>query len=498
MLSEELSGAQADRGQDANRERYLDLMKKVLTNVVYEDAPLPSEWSLYTVFDPVSRGTGLDWPSQAHTMPGDTVVLHGRALPDFFPFLWACLGGGLVPLAVEAGADETARLRTAERTVEACALLDGPRLVTDAAGAARLRAAGLDARVRLLEVAPERLGRALALMSSSVGLGGALGFPLAAFMAQYADWHAVYWLATVTSAVNLLLVRRCVPASPRATGGRFDHVGAFGLTVVLTLLLLGISRGAEWVWTGPYTLGAFGGAAVTGWVWARRQLRRPEPLVDLRASVGTSLLATHVAALLVGFSMFALSMILPQLLQLSRATGYGSGLSMVSAGFCLAPAGVVMMLLSPRAAGACARWGARSTLGCGAAVMGLGYAAGIPLWGGVWGVVAVSVVVGAGLAFAFAAMPALIVADVRPEQTAAANGLNTLMRSIGMTVSSAVMTEILSRDRDAASVAGAASLVPSAAGFRTAFATAALAAVAAAALMPALRRRRGAGGSPSR
>ncbi|MFJ5048573.1 MFS transporter [Streptomyces sp. NPDC088719] len=348
------------------------------------------------------------------------------------------------------------------------------------------------------EVAPERLGRALALMSSSVGLGGALGFPLAAFMAQYVDWHAVYWLATVTSAANLLLVRWCVPASPRATGGRFDHVGAFGLTVVLTLLLLGISRGTEWGWTGPYTLGAFGGAAVTGWVWAHHQLRCPEPLVDLRASVGTSLLATHVAALLVGFSMFALSMILPQLLQLSRATGYGSGLSMVSAGFCLAPAGVVMMLLSPRAAGACARWGARSTLGCGAAVMGLGYAAGIPLWGGVWGVVAVSVVVGAGLAFAFAAMPALIVADVRPGQTAAANGLNTLMRSIGMTVSSAVMTEILSRDRDAASVAGAASLVPSAAGFRTAFATAALAAVAAAALTPALRRRRGAGGSPAR
>ncbi|MFJ9108840.1 amino acid adenylation domain-containing protein [Streptomyces sp. NPDC102283] len=83
-------------------------------------------------------------------VPGDTVVLHGLALPDFFPFLWACLGGGLVPLAVEGG-DEAARLRTAERTVQACALLDGPRLVTDAAGAARLRAAGLDARVRLLD-----------------------------------------------------------------------------------------------------------------------------------------------------------------------------------------------------------------------------------------------------------------------------------------------------------------------------------------------------------
>lgn len=70
MLSEELSGGQVDMGPDANRERYLDLMKKVLTNVVYEDAPLPSEWSPDAVFDPVSRSTGLDWPSQAHTMVG--------------------------------------------------------------------------------------------------------------------------------------------------------------------------------------------------------------------------------------------------------------------------------------------------------------------------------------------------------------------------------------------------------------------------------------------
>lgn len=70
ILTEELSGGRVDASPDANRDRYLDLMKKVLTNVVYEDAPLPSEWSPDATYDPVSRSAGLDWPSQAHTMVG--------------------------------------------------------------------------------------------------------------------------------------------------------------------------------------------------------------------------------------------------------------------------------------------------------------------------------------------------------------------------------------------------------------------------------------------
>ncbi|MFD6431499.1 alpha/beta fold hydrolase [Streptomyces venezuelae] len=70
LLTEELSRGRTAMATDANRDRYLDLMKKVLTNVVYEDAPLPSEWSPDAAYDPISRSTGLDWPSKAHTMVG--------------------------------------------------------------------------------------------------------------------------------------------------------------------------------------------------------------------------------------------------------------------------------------------------------------------------------------------------------------------------------------------------------------------------------------------
>ncbi|MFG2825497.1 alpha/beta fold hydrolase [Kitasatospora sp. NPDC048365] len=55
---------------DTGVELYIDLLKRTLTNTVYEDPPLPSDWAPDTAYDPISRHAGLDWPSTAHTMVG--------------------------------------------------------------------------------------------------------------------------------------------------------------------------------------------------------------------------------------------------------------------------------------------------------------------------------------------------------------------------------------------------------------------------------------------
>lgn len=61
---------------DRDGQLYVDLLKKVLTNVIYEDAPLgyehvPIPWFQgQPRFDVEKRRVGLDWPSVAHTMVG--------------------------------------------------------------------------------------------------------------------------------------------------------------------------------------------------------------------------------------------------------------------------------------------------------------------------------------------------------------------------------------------------------------------------------------------
>lgn len=68
-------------------------------------------------------------------------------------------------------------------------------------------------------LAPERLAGATALMSASLGVGGALGLPAAAFVVQKADWHVMFWIAAALAVVVAVLVRTLIPDSGVRTGG---------------------------------------------------------------------------------------------------------------------------------------------------------------------------------------------------------------------------------------------------------------------------------------
>ncbi|MEV7325165.1 MFS transporter [Streptomyces sp. NPDC093970] len=293
------------------------------------------------------------------------------------------------------------------------------------------------------ELPPERLAGSTALMSASLGVGGALGLPAAAFIADHFDWHVLFWTSAALGVVALALVVLLVPESSVRSGGRFDAVGAAGLAVGLVSLLLAVSKGADWGWASGTTLGLFALAVVVLTAWGLFELRTARPLVDLRTTARRQVLFTNLASIAFGFSMFAMSLVLPQLLQLPTQTGYGLGRSMMTVGLVMAPQGLVMMAFAPVSAAVTRAKGPKITLMIGAVIVAAGYGLNILLMSQVWHLVLVSCVIGAGVGFAYGAMPALIMGAVPASETAAANSLNTLMRSIGTSVASAVAGVIL-------------------------------------------------------
>lgn len=338
------------------------------------------------------------------------------------------------------------------------------------------------------ELAPEKVSGAVALMSATLGVGGAIGLPLAAVVAENADWHVLFWSSAALGVICAALILRYVSESPLHTPAPFDYLGALGLVVGLTCLLLPIVKGSEWGWTSAGTLTTAAAAIVVLLAWGWYQLRRHDPLVDLRVSARRPVLFTNLASILVGFSMYAMALSFPQLLQAPSATGYGLGQTMVQAGLCLAPNGLVMMALSPVSARLTNRYGARVTLMTGAVVIAVGYLFAIVLMDNVAELITASVIIGAGVGIAYAAMPALIMGSVPVTETASANGLNSLMRSVGTSTSSAVMATLLAN----LTITVGAFTVPSLTGFRTTFVVAALAAVVGlglTALVPRVRAK---------
>ncbi|MGW0590582.1 MFS transporter [Streptosporangium sp. NPDC002607] len=291
---------------------------------------------------------------------------------------------------------------------------------------------------------PDRVVAAVGFMSTTLGLGGAVGLPMSALVIEYTNWQTMFVGVALLGLLDLLLISRFVSRSGLRSGGRFDVGGAIGLIVALLCLLIAVSRGQSWGWTSPITLGLFAAAFVFLPFWSLHQLRAVHPLVNLRVSVRRPVLLTNIAAALIGFAMYAGFLATGQLLQAPLSTGYGHGASLVMCGLLMMPSGLAMVVFSPVSARLSNRRGPRFSLLAGASVMAVGYCVYAAAFHQVWQIMVATTLVGAGTALAYSAMPSLIMQSVPETETASANSLNTLMRSVGTSLCSAVVGAVLS------------------------------------------------------
>jgi MFS family permease len=323
-----------------------------------------------------------------------------------------------------------------------------------------------------------RLGSAIALTSSVLGIGAALGLPLAAAVAQFANWHLLFWIIGALTALIGILVARLVPATPALATGRFDSAGTAGLVVGLTALLLVISNGGEWGWGSPSTIGLLVVAALVLVLWGVWERRATDPLIDLRTTSRPPVLLVNVTTVLVGFTLYAQLIMVPQLMELPAVTGYGLGLSLVQTGLLMLPAGLAMMGASALGARFSAARGPKFSLLLGIVCIGAGYLVCLLRLGSIPLLVVGTVVAQGGVGLAYGAIPALIMAAVPRSETGVANGFNALMRSLGTALSGAVIGAIFA----AYSVPLAGTAIP----LRSAFVIVALVGVAGAVLALAI------------
>lgn len=289
----------------------------------------------------------------------------------------------------------------------------------------------------------DRVDSAIALISATLGVGGALGLPVSALVTQYSDWHVLFWLAAGLGAVVFALVLWIVPVSVLRTAGRFDYVGAAGLAVGLTGILLAISRGNEWGWTSPAVLACGVGGVVVLLVWGWFELRIGEPLLDLRVAARRPVLLTNIASIAMGFALFGSNVVYPQLLEQPVASGAGFGLTLLGASLVVMPSGLVMMVLSPYSGRLARTVGPKLLLVLGALSLVVAYIFTLVFSAAVWQLVVANIIIGVGIGFGYAAMPMLIMRSVPQSETGASNGLNALFRSLGTGTAAAVVGAVL-------------------------------------------------------
>ncbi|MEV7520590.1 MFS transporter [Streptomyces sp. NPDC091371] len=297
------------------------------------------------------------------------------------------------------------------------------------------------------EVRPQKLPGAMALVSGTLAFGSGLALVATGLLTSGsgADYRNAFWMATGFAVLALLAVVFLVPATRHKTGGRTDFLGALTLGLTLLLLLLPISQGHDWGWSSGRTLGSFAGAAVMAAVWVLTELKVREPLVDMRMFVHRPVLMANLAGILVGFGMFANFLGVSYLVQMPEAlTGYGFGASILRASVqFLLPGAIVSLLASPIGGQLVRHRGPRVTLALAAGLGAAGFGWLALDHAHTASVIGAGLVVGAAVSFGYAAMPAVIMSSVPHHQSGIANGINSISRSTGSAIGSAIVTTIL-------------------------------------------------------
>ncbi|MFD0440660.1 MFS transporter [Streptomyces chartreusis] len=322
------------------------------------------------------------------------------------------------------------------------------------------------------EIRPQRLPGAMAMTSGAFALGGGIA-PVAASMlttGAHPDYRSVFWLASGLSVALLIVVLVLVPSPQRTVGGRTDILGTLSLATALVLLLLPVTQGHDWGWSSLSTIACFAGAVATTAIWVLVERKVSSPLVDIRMFTHRPVLFANLTGLLIGYGTFVLFIGTSQLAQIpSQVTGYGFSASMLrtSVEFLL-PGTIASMLIAPVGGHLVRRHGPRLVLVLASATGTTGFT-----WLAVDRIHAPSVVaavafVGLGIGFGYAAMPAIIVASVPQQESGIANGINSISRSTGSAIGSAVTTTVLASKSMENLPAGSAQL-PAASQFTLSF-----------------------------
>ncbi|AYG03171.1 MFS transporter [Gryllotalpicola protaetiae] len=288
-----------------------------------------------------------------------------------------------------------------------------------------------------------RRASAIATISAMLGVGGALGLPFAGLIVQHWDFHMLFWITAVGAAVAVLGILIWVPESHDRQGGRVDVAGALLLAGALVALLLPLSEGSDWGWGSARVIWLFAAAAVLFAAFGLWEARHKAPLVDLSSLARRPVLLTNIASMFIGFALFASMIGTATYVEMPKETGYGFAASTLTAGLTMLPSGLCMLIFAPIAARLINSIGAGRTLSIGAFIVAIGWVLRIFVHAELWHVVLGSTVVGIGTGIGYAAMPALISAFTPHNELASANSVNTVVRTLGSSLATAIGGTIL-------------------------------------------------------
>ena len=286
---------------------------------------------------------------------------------------------------------------------------------------------------------PRERGRAFGIYGAVSAGGGALGLLLGGVLTEYASWRWTLYVNTVLAAVGVLGALATLAHHERVRGQRFDLAGAATITVGLFALVYGFSNAYEQGWTAALTLVCLAGGALLIAAFLVVESRVTDPILPLRVLASPVRGASLLVLFLGSVALFAETLFLTYYLQENL------GLSPVQAGLAFLPQTLGAVAASLASAVLLRRLSGRVVLPLGIAVAAggafvLGRVDGTGDYASV--VLPGSLLIGAGIGFAFSVAVNLGVLGVREQDAGIASAAVAAVQQMGGSIGPALFNTI--------------------------------------------------------
>lgn len=301
------------------------------------------------------------------------------------------------------------------------------------------------AQAILLETFPhEKHGQAMAVFSFGVLLAPILGPTLGGWITDNYSWRWIFYLNLPVGVFSLLMMSRYVfdPPYIKRLANRVDLWGIGFLAVGLGALQVVLDTGQRKDWFSSFDIRCFAVICIVGLVaLVIRELKTPEPVVDLRVLKDRSFRTGVLLITMLGFVLYASLVLLPIYLQ--TLLGYPA----YNAGLALSPRGIGALLFTPVAGYLTSKIDPRRLLAIGLVLgsMTMFSLSRLNLEAGYWDVFWPQVWQGVALSFLFIPLMTLAMSGIAREKMGNATSIFNLMRNIGGSFGIAIMTTFLAR-----------------------------------------------------
>ena len=250
-----------------------------------------------------ASSSGLEWIVDAYTLVFAGLLMLGGALGDRYGRHRALPAGLLI---FGAGSVIAASARGVSQLIVARAVMG--------AGAALVMPATLSILTGVFTNPAER-AKAIGIWSGVSGLGVAVGPTLGGLLLEHFAWSSIFLINIPVVVVALIAGRRLVPASRAPKAPRIDITGASlsvaGLSALTYTLIQAPSNG----WTSSSTLLTGVLAACLLVAFVTQQIRRSDPLIDLRLFANPRFSAASGSVMALFFALTAATFVLTQIYQ---------------------------------------------------------------------------------------------------------------------------------------------------------------------------------------